>query len=195
MAIRSANRPYGICFAAVIALACAAMSSAADIKPFLKLGLHTNGNIYSDLDLGFGSRLMYGGGLDIGISRLTSVGPEFRARGYTADYSVAGAEHEFKEREYELLGNFSVAPQLDASIAPYFGAGMGVVHLTAEFDETVITDPPYPVFRESDSANKGEIRAFGGVRFTKHVFAEFEVRHIFMDGAGTDAIASFGVRF
>ncbi|MEW6367119.1 MAG: outer membrane beta-barrel protein [Acidobacteriota bacterium] len=195
MVIRSAQRAWGICFVAVIALACATMSSAADIRPFLKLGIDTNGDIYSDLDLGFGSRLTYGGGVDFVINKLISVGPEFRAKGYTADYSLAGAEYEFKEREYEFLGNFSVAPQLDASIAPYFGAGMGLVHLTAEYDETIITDPPYPVFRESDSADKGVFRAFGGVRFTENVFVEFEVRHIFMDDAGTDAIASFGVRF
>ncbi len=195
MVLRSAGRPLGTCILAVIVSACAAVASAADIRPFLKLGIDTNGDIYSDLDLGFGSRLMYGGGVDIGLNKLISVGPEFRAKGYTAGYSLEGAEYEFKEREYDFLGNFSVAPQLDSSIAPYFGAGMGVVHLTAEFDETIITDPPYPVFEESDSANKAVFHAFGGVRFTRHVFAEFEIRRIFMDDAGTDAIASFGVRF
>jgi len=170
----------------LLVMAGSSVAQAGGAHPYFKLGIELNGD-YGE-PFGFEDRLLYCGGVDVQISDLIAVGPEFEFQRISAKETVFGIEYDFTQNVYEFYGNFVVTPAADAPVAPYFGAGVGVAHVTVEGDieHFVVLE---------DSVTKPTIHAYGGIQFAKHVVTEFEVERIIMDDVDTEVSVNFGVRF
>ncbi len=166
-------------------LGAATLATAGDISPFLKMGIIMNGD-YSE-PLGFSDRLVYKGGLDIGLGDLFAIGPElqFQHLGYSG--TLSGVDYTTSGNIYAFYGNCRFAPKVKSSISPFVGAGLGLAHGTSRAS---IEGVDFSSF----SGTKGSFHAFGGIEF-RSLTADLEVNRIFKSGVDTNAVVNFGVRF
>ena len=168
-----------------LGLAAATTAGAAEPHPFLKLGVVMNGD-YGE-PLGFADRFVYKGGLDLNLNDLFAIGPEFQYQHLGYDGTVGDVDYSASENTYTFYGNGRFAPKVESKVAPFFGAGIGVVHGTAG---GTVGDAEFDGF----AGTKGAFHAFGGIVFGTFT-ADVEVRRVLADGASTDALLNFGIRF
>jgi len=168
-----------------IGLAVATPAGAVEPHPFMKLGVITNGD-YTDT-LGFADRFVYKGGLDLNLNDLFAIGPEFQYQHFGYSATSEDADDSTSGSTYTFYGNGRFALRVQSKAAPFFGAGLGVVHGTFSDADTGIE----PVGLDG---TKAAFHAFGGVVYGRFT-ADLEVSRIFMDDASTDAVVNFGIRF
>lgn len=168
-----------------VAVAGTLMAGAADLHPFAKLGVATNGDFAEPL--GFTDRVFYKGGLDLGITDAFAIGPELQFRHRTYSGTVDDVEYDASDNVVILYGNASFRPNVEWQAKPFFGAGFGFAHGSSG---GTAGEVEYDGLDETKSA----FHTFWGVGYGNFT-VDFDVSRTFWTEASTDASLNVGFRF
>ncbi|MEW6368030.1 MAG: hypothetical protein AB1714_25670 [Acidobacteriota bacterium] len=181
----NARALVGACFVIGLMIALAGTVQAGGAHLYGKVGIDANGE-YDD-PLTFVDRLVYQGGLDVGIIDMLTIGPEISYQRISGELEEFGLTDKYTVSIFGIFGNLRLEVPGDLPAKPYGGVGVGAMH--------VGVDQKIEGFQFDESVTKAAIQGFGGAVFGGHFLAEVKIVHMFVEDADTDIWVNFGVRF
>lgn len=131
-----------------------------------------------DDPLNFLDRLTLSGGVDVGMGDVLAAGGQVYYQHASASTDAGDVSADL----FAFMGNVSLSPAMDSSVAPFVGAGAGIARASAGGPGGDVSDTGFA------------FHGYAGARFG-HFLVQGDFMHVSGDFSGNSFYAFFGVRF